>query len=125
MYLCRVFEAVQKALYAAIGAGSFTKDKIDDTLSGLVKQGKLTADEARDLGHEFSKAVENDIERGRSEVRHLVDDAFRRADLASQHALDQLEKRVSALEGKIEGLSATVNRRCDATGDSEPSSASS
>ncbi len=103
-----MFELIKKSILAGLGAGIITKEKADEAAQRLVEQGKLTADEAKQL-------VDRLLESGGQQWEELqagITDTIRKslssanvartADLASLvEQLENIERRVSMLENSI------------------------
>lgn len=93
-----MIDLLKKTLLAGVGAAVITKDKIEESLDGFVREGKVSAGDAKIMADKIA-------EQGRKEFDELAGDLNERiAGLldrkAAEHAarLDALEKRVAALE---------------------------
>jgi polyhydroxyalkanoate synthesis regulator phasin len=95
-----MIETFKKAILAGLGAAVVTKDKVLDGLDDLVRQGKISAADARAAAEkiaaegrrEFDKAGAAIGERAREFVAYAGGDYMKR--------IESLEARVAALETK-------------------------
>lgn len=92
-----MIDTIKKTLLAGVGAAVITKEKVETALGDLVKQGKVSAAEARTVAEKIAHD-------GRAEYETLsrqLGDKFREL-LARDTA--RLEARVAALEARVAAL---------------------
>lgn len=104
-----MIEILKKSLYTGLGLAFMTRDKIEDISEEMVKFGKLTEQEGRELVAELTKKSE---EAGRS-VREHIDNAvqqqIQRMNLVSHDEYAALKRQVEILKSRMD----------NATGDTE------
>ncbi|GAB4275655.1 MAG: hypothetical protein Tsb0018_07000 [Opitutales bacterium] len=96
-----MIEELKKALLAGLGATVATKDKVECIFNELVEKGKITADEAKDMTERLSQESKEEFESAKSRLQESIESMLSKANFASQKQVDELEKRLSALEKKI------------------------
>jgi polyhydroxyalkanoate synthesis regulator phasin len=96
-----MIDLIKKSLLATAGAAAITKEKVEQALDEFVRQGKVTAGDARVMSEKIA-------EQGRKEFDELCDklasklrDFTARADESTQARLAALEQRVRVLEEKL------------------------
>lgn len=97
-----MLESLKKTIFAGVGATVMSADAVKTALADLVKKGKLSADDAKAA---FDKAAA----RGEEDAKALYGKAAARGKetlenlgaLAGTKRLENLEKRVAAIEEKL------------------------
>src|SRR5215471_11708944 len=98
-----MFEYMQKAAFAGIGAGAVTLDVAESALEYLVRRGKISAEEARGTAKRMVEQSRKQSGDARDEMKARLSEAFRRANLVTQDQVQVLEERLKALEEKVFG----------------------
>jgi polyhydroxyalkanoate synthesis regulator phasin len=98
-----MFEYIQKAAFAGIGAGAVTLDLAESALEYLVARGKITAEEARSAAKQIVEQSRKQSEEARQQMKDRLSEAFARANLVTQDRVQLLEERFKALEEKVFG----------------------
>jgi len=96
-----MIETFKKTLLAGLGAAVVTKDKVQAGLEDFVKQGKMTASEAKAVAEKIAGEGRREFD----EASGKLGDKFREivASVSDSKHLDRieaLEARIAALEGK-------------------------
>lgn len=95
-----MIETFKKTVLAGIGAAVVTKDKVQASLDEFVKQGKVTAADARAIAEKLAEQGRKEFE----EKSSKVGDRFREFVASFDHKyaarIEALEERVAALEAK-------------------------
>jgi polyhydroxyalkanoate synthesis regulator phasin len=98
-----MFEYIQKAAFAGIGAGALTLEVAESALEYLVQRGKITAEEARDAAKRMVEQSRIQSEGARQQLKERLSEAFGRANLVTQDRVQLLEERLKTLEEKVFG----------------------
>ena len=98
-----MFEYIQKAAFAGIGAGAVTLDVAESALEYLVRRGKITAEEARGAARRIVEQSRNQSEEARRQMKERLSEAFGRGNHVTQDRVQLLEERLKALEEKVFG----------------------
>ncbi|GHB95452.1 phasin family protein [Cerasicoccus arenae] len=93
-----MIEFIKKGMLAGVGAAVVTKESAEKALSELVDKGKISTGEAKDLADKIVSDGRAEFEKSRSELENWFEDMLRKAKVATQSDLAQLEARVAALE---------------------------
>ena len=95
-----MIEALKKTILAGLGAAVITKDKVQASLEDLVRQGKITAAEARAAAEKIADESRNEFEQASGRIGDKLRDLFSAAESSHEIRIEALEKRVAALEAK-------------------------
>lgn len=96
-----MIDLLKKTLLAGVGAAVITKDKIEDTLDGFVRQGKVNAQDARIMADKIA-------EQGRKEFDDLAGDLGDAINEKLSHAKTDHEARIAGLEERIRVLETSM-----------------
>lgn len=88
---------------AGIGASLVTKDKIEAALQDLVKQGKVSTEEARSLASKLADEGRREWESAGKDLAEKLETLLAKADYARKADLQALERRLSELEKRLQG----------------------
>lgn len=118
-----MLESLKKTIFAGVGATVMSADAVKTALADLVKKGKLSADDAKAA---FDKAAA----RGEEDAKALYGKAAARGKetlenlgaLAGTKRLENLEKRVAAIEEKlgVPAPTAETSETAPAPAENEP-----
>lgn len=102
-----VREAIEQAILVSIGAAHLTRDRAEAVVAELVRRGQIGGDEGRQL-------VDDLMARARSEggptagvlsrIEDGVQRGLREVGVVTRAEHDQLEARLSELEGRVRAL---------------------
>jgi polyhydroxyalkanoate synthesis regulator phasin len=95
-----MIDLFKKAVAVGIGAAVVTKEKVQSTLDELVEKGRLSADEAKQLGERILAEGEAETEKAKVEASKFFNDLLHKANLATSDDLAALEARIRDLEGR-------------------------
>jgi polyhydroxyalkanoate synthesis regulator phasin len=95
-----MIDALKKTLLAGVGAAVLTKEKIDASLADYVKQGRLSAADARAVAHRLARDGRREFLAAATEAGGKFKQVVARADRQTQTRIDQLLARIEKLEGK-------------------------
>jgi polyhydroxyalkanoate synthesis regulator phasin len=98
-----MFESIEKAAFAGIGAGAVTLEVAESVLGYLVQRGKITAEEARGAAKRIVEQSRNHSEEARHQMKERLSEAVGKANLVTQDRVQLLEARLKALEEKVFG----------------------
>jgi polyhydroxyalkanoate synthesis regulator phasin len=99
-----VREAVQRTLFAALGAVDLTKERADELADELAQRGKITRDEARELSDELFRRWRGDAVRVSERASVTMSGVFRELGLVTRREYDELELRLAQLEHRLRRL---------------------
>ncbi len=99
-----MIDLIKKTLLAGIGATVVTKEKIEAALQDLVKQGKVSTDEATTLASKLAEDGRKEWENTSHDLSERIRDLLAKADYARKSEVAQLERRVQLLEEKVEAM---------------------
>ncbi len=83
------------------GTVSMTKEKAEKTVETLVKKGEIQREEARTLLKELMERGEKEKEEFSQHIKNEVNNVLQKSDLVTRNEYRELEKRVTALEEKV------------------------
>jgi len=93
-----MIDTLKKSLLAGIGAAVVSKEKVEAVLGDLVRQGKVTSAEAREVAEKLVAEGRREAETLSQELGDKLKGALAGIDPRAQQRLDALEARVAALE---------------------------
>ncbi|MBK8475814.1 MAG: hypothetical protein IPL39_05740 [Opitutaceae bacterium] len=99
-----MIDLIKKTVLAGIGATVVTKEKIEAALQDLVKQGKVSTDEAKTLAAKLAEDGRKEWETTSHDLGERIRDLLAKADYARKSEVAQLERRVQLLEEKVEAM---------------------
>lgn len=88
-------------LLAGIGAAAGTYDKASKTVDELVKKGKITIDEGKELSEELKRNINEKVEKKKEErpvTKQDLADLFKEMNFASKDDIADLKSRIEKLE---------------------------
>jgi polyhydroxyalkanoate synthesis regulator phasin len=106
-----MIEALKKALLAGLGAAVITKEKAEDALSEWVRQGKVTADEAKEMSARLADQGKVEFEGAAHEMQRVMKDLLEQAGVGQKERLVSIEKRLLAVEIEMANLTARVRNQ--------------
>lgn len=95
-----MIESFKKTILAGLGAAAVTSDRVLDGLDDLVKQGKISAAEARETADRIVEDGKRQFEQASEKVGERVRDLGSYLDGEYSRKLGVLEARIAALEKK-------------------------
>lgn len=98
-----MIDTFKKTLLAGLGAAVVTKDKVQAGLDDFVRQGKVTAADAKAMAEKIAEQSRHEFDEASSKLGEKVRDFVSSVDHKFHARIEALEKRVDALEGKESG----------------------
>lgn len=95
-----MIETFKKTLLAGIGAAAVTKDKVQAGLDDFVKQGKVSAADAKAIAEKIAQEGRREFDEASSKLGDKFRELVSYTDNKFLPRLEALEARVSALEAK-------------------------
>jgi len=99
-----MIDLIKKTVLAGIGATVVTKEKIEAAMQDWVKQGKVSAEEARQLAGHLAEEGRKEWDATSKDLSERIRELLTKADYARRAEVTALEARVKALEAKVESL---------------------
>lgn len=103
-----MMEDFKKILLAGIGSAAYTYEKASNLVDDMVKKGKLSVDEGKELSQELKrnfkdtqdKFNEKVVPLSKEDVLSIIEDM----NLANQNEVNDLKEKILELERKIDAL---------------------
>ena len=95
-----MIETFKKTLLAGLGAAVITKEKVREGLEDFVKQGRISAAEARELAEKIAEEGRHEFDKASAKLGEKTRDLLASLDSRCLERIEDLEARVAALEGK-------------------------
>ncbi len=96
-----MMDLFKKAALIGIGMMSLTEDKVSELIKELEKEGEISSKEGEDLLKKVLSKVDEDKKAVEERLRPVFKKYLSRIDIASKEDVLRLEKKVKALEKKI------------------------
>ncbi len=97
-------DVLRKGLLTGLGAALLTHERIQQTLDGLVQEGKVTADEARRMTEELVGKGRQEFKDLQERVLETVHKGLHEIDMVTGKEREALEMRIQGLEGKLQAM---------------------
>ena len=99
-----LLDLIKKGLLVGLGATVVTRELIGQTTGQLVKEGKLSTEEARRLADDLMESGRQSWESVEQEARDTIQKAVDSMGLVKKSELETLQTRVALLEQQVLGL---------------------
>lgn len=99
-----MIDLIKKTVLAGIGATVVTKEKLEAVMEDLVRQGKVSSDEAKALAAKLAEEGRKEWETSSKDLAERIRDLLAKADFAHKSEVAQLERRLQLLEEKVEAM---------------------
>jgi polyhydroxyalkanoate synthesis regulator phasin len=99
-----MLELIRKSLLAGLGAGVITKEKAEEAIKDLVDQGKLKAEDSKQLIDRLLGSGTQQWEEVQAGVTEAVRKALDGADVARGSQIEALTRRIESLEGRLKTI---------------------
>jgi len=96
-----MIDLIKKSLLAGVGAAVVTKEKVEHALQDYVRQGKVSASEARAMAERIAEQGRQEFDQLSSQLGDKIREFTKRSDEATQARLAALERRVQDLESRV------------------------
>lgn len=94
-------DLAKKLALAGLGTAVVSTSKVRETLDSLVRQGKLTTEEAERFTHEVCKTGEREMQDIRNQMSEAIERMTKGMHLAQAEDVDRLRTRVDNLEKRL------------------------
>jgi polyhydroxyalkanoate synthesis regulator phasin len=102
-----MLEEIRKNLVTGLGAVLLTKDKIEETTSRLVKEARLSREDADRLADELYQAGQRQWSSMEASIKDAARKALSSMDIGSRQELDKLKAKVDNLQKRVDLLEDT------------------
>jgi polyhydroxyalkanoate synthesis regulator phasin len=106
-----MIDALKKAMLAGLGAAVLTKEKAEAALADWVRQGKISADEAKEMVARLTEQGKVEFDSAAKDVQRSVKDLMEQAGIGQKGRLDSMEKRLLAVEIELANLVAQSRKQ--------------
>jgi|SRR5580698_4487564 polyhydroxyalkanoate synthesis regulator phasin len=95
-----MIETFKKTLLAGLGAAVVTSEKVQAGLEEFVRQGKISAEDARAMAEKIAGEGKKEFEQASAKLGDKVRELLAHLDQKHLPRIEALEERVDRLEGK-------------------------
>jgi len=95
-------DLIKKVLYTGVGLVATATEKVQQTVNDLVDNDKINQEEGKKIVNEFSQSTEEKKGELESRFTELMENVVGRLDLIRRSEIEELTKRVEALEKQAE-----------------------
>jgi polyhydroxyalkanoate synthesis regulator phasin len=113
-----MLELLKRGMFAGIGAAVLTRDKIREATRKLVKEGKLSSEEAENLSEDLVDSGEREWEEINSKFHSGLKKISENLEVVRQKEFVELKARVELLEQRLSLLEKPSGPESGATGNS-------
>ncbi|MGK0389939.1 MAG: polyhydroxyalkanoate synthesis regulator phasin [Maribacter sp.] len=100
---------LKKALYTGVGLVTIATEKVQETVKGLVDNGKLSEEEGKKVVDDLITDLESKKEDVEDRVNTLVNKIVNTVDLPSRSDFTTLKNRIKELESQLEEKETTAS----------------
>lgn len=100
---------LRKALYTGVGFVTIATDKVQETIKGLVDNGKLSETEGKKIVEDFMTDLESTKEKFEGRVNGLVSKIVNTVDVPSRTDFTTLKTRIKELEAQLASAETTTS----------------
>ena len=97
-------EWFEKSKLFLAGLWSMTEDKVSDFAEDMVKQGKITTDEAKKFIADFAEKSKDKVADLQDLANDKIQDSVKRMGFVQKDEIIKLEKKIKILENKLKKL---------------------
>lgn len=101
----------KKFLYTGVGLVSVTADKFQKAVDKLVDENKMSSEEGKKVVDDLIQDTESKKDEFEGQLKKIVEDIVSRFKVASHSEVEELQKRVEALEAQIGAEAAAPKRK--------------
>lgn len=95
---------LKKILYHGVAKASSAIDYVEKTVSGLVGENKISDEEGKKIVDNFTSNIDNKMKDMEARIRETISGAIQNVRPATKSEVEELRKRVEALEKIVAGL---------------------
>jgi polyhydroxyalkanoate synthesis regulator phasin len=99
-----MLEFIKKGILVGIGAAVVTKEKIQEATRNLVKEGKISTDEAEKLADDLLKSGEREVDEMSSKISEAMKRWTDNFEVVRKKEFQELNARLEVLEQKVTSL---------------------
>ena len=96
-----MIDLIKKTLLASVGAAVVTREKLEKTMEEFVREGKLTAGDARIMAEKIAEQGRREFDEACGRLGSKLRDMTAHADEPTKARLAALEQRIRVLEEKL------------------------
>jgi polyhydroxyalkanoate synthesis regulator phasin len=96
-----MIDLIKKSVMAGIGAAVVTKEKVEEALGDFVRQGKVSAEDARIMAEKIAEQGRREFDELGARLSAKFKEFNAKADETTRNRLAALEQRVRVLEEKL------------------------
>ncbi len=96
-----MIDVIRKTLLAGVGAAVVTKEKVEESLGEFVRQGKVSATDARIMADKIAEQGRREFDDVSTKLSARINEMFARSDTDTKARLAALEERIRALEARL------------------------
>ena len=96
-----MIDLIKKSLLAGAGAAAVTKEKVEQALDEFVKQGKVTAGDAKVMADKITEQGRKEFDELCAKLGSKLRDFTTQAEASTQARITALEQRIQVLEEKL------------------------
>lgn len=100
---------IKKALYTSVGLVTIATEKVQETVSTLVDNGKLSEEEGKKVVDDLISDLDSKKEEFEGRVNSLVNKIVNTVDLPSRSDFTTLKARIKELEAQLESKETTAS----------------
>ena len=98
-----MIDLIRKTLLAGVGATIITKEKVEEAMQDYIRQGKVSAGDARLMADKMAEQGRKEFDEMSAELVAKLKELAEKADFTHKARIEALEARVRKLEQALAG----------------------
>lgn len=95
---------LKKILYQGVARANAAKEYVEKAVSGLIGENKVSNDEGKKIVDNFTSNIDTKMKDMEAKIRETINSAIQNVRPATKSEVEELKKRVEALEKIVAGL---------------------
>lgn len=100
----------KKFVYTGVGLVAMTAEKLQETIDGMVDEGKLSKEEGRKVVDDLMEATESKREEFEEKIKSFTEKVIESLNLPTRKEVESLKAKVASLEAELEAQSKKTTR---------------
>ncbi|MCQ2250626.1 MAG: hypothetical protein MJZ66_05900 [Bacteroidales bacterium] len=95
---------LKKILYQGIAKANAAKEYVEKAVNGLIGENKVSNEEGKKIVNNFTSGIDSKMKDMEAKIRETISNAIQNVRPATKSEVEELKKRVEALEKIVAGL---------------------
>lgn len=97
-------DLLKKILYQGVGMAASAKERVEKAVKDLIGENKISDDEGKKIVDDFSSSIDSKTKDIEQKIRSTISETLAKVRPATKSEVEELKKRIEALEKIVAGL---------------------